>query len=144
VRDGELFVPETILQQPNFLNCDLITLEDSRQVSSTGENNKCFFLHHPNPLHIFKLKKEGELVLFLKYGYFEVGIPKRNEFKLCELRLNEPVEIKINGKTDSSLTSRRERVFKEQFYIFHFLGQFSGCTLLREPFVPMAKKVAHE
>lgn len=144
VRDGQFYLPETILHLPHFQNGDLITLEDSMQQNTSEETNECFYLHHPNPLHIFELKKEEELVLLLKYGYFEVGAPKRNDFKLCELKLNEPVEIKINGKTDASLTSGRERKFKEQFYIFQFLGQFSECTILREPFVPFVKQVPRE
>jgi len=142
VREDELFLPDTLLQQSHFPNCDLITMEDNMLPIKEGEAvNNCFHLHHPNPLHIFQLKMEVELELFLKYGYFEVGIPKRNDFKLCELKLNEPVEIKINGKTDSSMSSGRARMYKEQYYIFNYLGQFTECTILRTPLAPVIKEV---
>lgn len=144
VKDGKLFLPESVSQQPHFQNCDLITLEDSQQESEDAETNRCFYLHHPNPLHIFQLKKEEELVLDLKYGYFEVGTPKRNDFKLCELKLNEPVEIKINGKTDAAMASGRERKFKEQFYIFNYLGEFREAVFLKEPFAPIIKEIPRE
>ena len=42
VRDGELFLPETVLQQPHFLNCDLLTLEVSVQESESEETKQCF------------------------------------------------------------------------------------------------------
>ncbi|MCX6132020.1 MAG: hypothetical protein NTX25_23555, partial [Proteobacteria bacterium] len=63
-----------------------------------------------------------------------VGDPKREDFKLGEVKKGKPIEIKINGKTDFSLTSRRARVFKEQTYIFNYIGDFSECKILKEPF----------
>lgn len=35
-----------------------------------------------------------------------------------------------NRKTDFSMTSGPARVFKEQFYIFELLGEFSECRIL--------------
>ena len=49
--------------------------------------------------------------------------------------------IKINGKTDASLTSRRERMYKEQHYIYENLGTFQQCYLLNEPSDAIIKKV---
>jgi hypothetical protein len=157
VVDNELYLPEKILQDPDFTTCNLITLEDDNPRSfaltnlspakTTGtkeeqNHNRCFSLGNFINLDIFKLKRDHkELELFLQHGYFEVGIPARDNFKLCTLKKNSPVEIKINGKTESSLSARRARQFKEQHYIIDYLGDFRSCKLLREPYDPVIKQV---
>jgi hypothetical protein len=148
--NNELYLPERILNDPNLNNCDLITIEDdnhhdtftlsniscTKVKSSNCEPvyNHCLDLTHPKKLDIFELRNNEEFEIYLNYGHFEVGIPERDNFKLCELEKNKPVEIKINGKTDFSLTSRRARVFKEQEYIFEYLGDFNKCKILKEPY----------
>lgn len=144
LKDGELFLPEAIMENSRFPNCDLITIEDSLNREEDQEVNRCFHLHHPNEIYIFQLKQKEELELHLKYDDFAVGIPKRADFKICDLKEKNPVEIKINGKTDFSMTSGRARVFKEQFYIFEVLGKFSSCQILRNPYPPVPKKVPGE
>lgn len=147
VVDNELYLPEKILQDPGFTACNLITIEDNHLVNVARteyeqESNHCFTLGNFIKLDIFKLKRDHEeLELFLQHGYFEVGIPSRDNFKLCTIKKNSPVEIKINGKTESSLTARRARQFKEQHYIIDYIGDFRSCKLLREPYDPVIKQV---
>ncbi len=163
VTEGQLFLPESIKTNPDARSCDLITIEDDNQpqifpsphlhkekmlyvprLPQPPPSNHCLNLVRPNNLDIFELRLEGELELYLQYGYFDVGIPKRNNFKLCQVKLGEPVEIKINGKIDTSLTAGKERTFKEQHYVFHYLGDFPNATLLREPFEPVQKHVPEQ
>ena len=144
VAEGELYLPESILKNSRFPDCGLISLEDSLNPEEDMETNHCFQLHHPNSLHIFQLKQGEELELHLLYNDFTVGIPKRNDFKICDLKENVPVEIKINGKTDFSMASGRPRVFREQFYVFELLGDFDSCMILRDPFPPVIKKIPGE
>ncbi len=150
--ENELYLPEQILMNPDFKDCDLITIEDDNQdqvASSKYKSilNHCFITTRTTLLDIFEIRMKEEVELHLKYGYFEVGTPKRENFKLCDIKINVPVEIKINGKTDSSLSSRRDRVFKEQLYIFNYLGDFQNCKILKEPhdfkikYVPEDRKV---
>jgi len=150
VISGELFLPEQILSNPDFKTCDLITIEDDNSHNTLTSRdlrfrkiiypnlkpkyNHCFDLSKHNKLDIFEIRNSAEIELYLKYGYFEVGTPERENFKLCELGNNKPIEIKINGKTDFSMSSRRARVFKEQDYIFEYLGDFNKCKILREPY----------
>jgi hypothetical protein len=144
VANGELYLPEHVATHPQFSNCDIITLEDKHPSSApsiSAETNHCFSTARTNPLDIFEIRMKEELELHLKYGYFEVGIPERENFKLCTIKQNSPVEIKINGKTDASLSSRRARVFKEQYYVIEYLGDFSHCKLLKEPFETHIKHV---
>lgn len=150
--DNRLFLPERILEDPNLQTCELITIEDtdsalagdnidSGESAHQPEGHHCFNLHHPNKIDIFELRFDNELELYLQYGHFEVGIPSRENFKLCTLKLNMPVEIKINGKTDFSLTAGRQRTFKEQFYIYEYLGLFTNFSILKEPIEPVIKNV---
>ena len=104
------------------------------------DRNSCFRLSQPNRFAIFELRKQEELELYLQYGYFEVGIPERKNFKLCTIKKQQPIEIKINGKTDFSATSRRERTFKEQHFIIEYVGDFNSCKLLKSPITPHVKQ----
>lgn len=140
VKDHELFLPASMTSKPNFGEADLITLLDDnlppiQSILLTHEKNHCFKLSSMSKLDIFQLKLKEEIELHLRYGYFEVGLPSRKDFKLCEVKVGHPVEIKINGKTESSLSSRRARVFKDQVYIFEYLGDFKQCTLLEQPII---------
>ncbi|MCU7551406.1 hypothetical protein OCK74_19950 [Chitinophagaceae bacterium LB-8] len=157
VLDHELYLPDTIIEDPGFNNCDLITMVDDNPLTSfasTGKqykwaskygynllNNHCFNLGHSREFEIFNIKNDGVLELYLKYGYFEVGIPERGNFKLCDIRKQSPVEIKINGKTDFSLSSRRARVFQEKYYVFEYIGDFNKINLLREPYDHIIKHI---
>jgi hypothetical protein len=153
----ELYLPENILNDPRLMTCDLIMLEDdlapihSQAINMTklngvtsnpkSANVHCLHLDRKCTFDIFEIKHKEHLELHLRYGYFEVGIPTRENFKLCEIREKKPIEIKINGKIESSLTSRRARVFKEQTYIITYLGDFSQSRILKEPFSATLKKV---
>lgn len=140
IQDQQLFLPRTIVDDPSFSGCDLITMEDNNDTGQ-GTPNRCFHFARRNVLDIFELKKGPLIELHLRYDHFEVGMPKRNNFKLCELKNKEPVAIKINGKLDHTLTVGRARTFKEQHYIFEYLGDFDACHLLREPCPPYGKKI---
>ena len=162
--DGQLFLPESVKTNPDVRSCDLITIEDDNQpqifssahlaytkvmaiiprLPQPPPANHCLNLIGPTEIDIFELRLNDELELHLRYGYYDVGIPKRSDFKLCEIRRGKPVEVKINGKTDHSVSKGRDRLFKEQHYVFHYLGDFSSAALLREPFEPTPKHVPAE
>jgi hypothetical protein len=145
VEGGKLYLPQRIREQADFPRCNFISLEDlhprqeevAERTSPTcylglePQRNACLDLTHPRPLHIFQLKGVDEKIeIYLRWGYFEVGEPRRDNIKLAELEAGKSVEIKINGKRDSSLTGRRERLFQEQHFIFEHLGFFTQCSLL--------------
>lgn len=71
-------------------------------------------LFHYDILHL--KTRDGQLELYLHYDYFKIGKPRRDNFKLCNHRLNSPVESKPNGKTDQILTMDAEKVFIKQTY----------------------------
>lgn len=149
VKDEIIHLPETILDQTNFEHSDLIVVIDDnftafQNVIYTKEKNLCFRSKSLNQFDFLQIKLDEKIELYLKPGYFEVGVPMRNEFKICELSLQKPISIKINGKRNFSASSRRERVFVEQDYIFNYLGDFNQVNLVKEQFDPVEKTIPRE
>ena len=148
VLNNELYLPQSILNEPHFDNCTLLTIEDNNnEFHHTLPNiypyktNQCFQQAQHVKLDIFNLQLTTQIEMHLAYGYFEIGIPERENFSLGVLHPHQPMAIKINGKTDASLTDRRERMYKEQHYIYENMGTFRQCYLLKEPSEPIVKKV---
>lgn len=161
VDGSELYLPSSVLEHPDLKTCDMITLEDDMQpqffdaanlartkAMSFGywlETNRFLYTTRPNQFDIFEIRALGESVeINLIPGYFSVGIPERSSFKLCEVHKGKAVEIKINGKTDHSMTRGRARVYREQHYIFHYIGDFKSCKILRDPFEGVDKSVPED
>lgn len=164
LENGTLMLPKPFYT-PELLQSNLIILNDynsSNQLEDIKAKHKRLYkntpheqfynnqiyLQHVNLLgqqkqfEIFNLKKdEQQIEIHLLYDLFKIGEPKRDNFKLCSLEVNVPTEIKINGKLDHSLTSGRERLFKERHYIFHLLGETNTFELLCEPFIGHQKKL---
>lgn len=150
IQNNALYLPESVQEIAGFMQCDLLTIEDDRlplPVPAYSHNrqrftNRCFRLQKSVKADIFRIaRRETGIELHLEYGYFDVGVPERENFKLCNLGLHQPVEILINGKTDHTLSARRERLFKEQSYIIEYCGDFNECFILRPPFSPVCKKI---
>jgi hypothetical protein len=149
VKENVVHLPESILEQPNFERCDLILMIDDnfqsfQNVVYTSEKNLCFRNKSSNKFDFLQIKLDEKIEIYLKPGYFEVGFPERNEFKVCELTIAKPVSIKINGKRDFSLTGRRARTFIEQEYIFNYIGDFTEIIIEKEPFNPVLKSIPVE
>lgn len=133
VLDQALYLPEEISSHPKFENCNLITLTDDnlpplQSVVIDYNKNHCFHLPSSSKLNIFHFKLADELEVHFKYGYYEVGSPTREDFKIADLKKNTPISIKINGKIDA----RRQRSFMEQEYVFDYLGDFRQCFLVKD------------
>lgn len=69
-----------------------------------------------------KFSMKEKLEVHLKWDYWEVGFPTRDNFKICELPLHTPMEININGKRDSSAGAGRARTFVERNFIIEYKG----------------------
>ena len=74
---------------------------------------------------IFKIKKGQVIEFHLNWDEWKIGFPIRENYKLIDLKLNRPVEIKVNGKRDFSMTGRGKRTFYENNYILEYKGIFS-------------------
>ncbi|TKC10896.1 hypothetical protein FA048_12060 [Pedobacter polaris] len=149
VKDDVVYLPDSILDQQNFEQCDLIVIIDDnfhqpQNVVYITEKNLCFKRNSLNKFDFLQLKLDEKIELYLKPGYFEVGDPPRSEFKVCELEKDKPISIKINGKRDFSLTGRRDRTFVEQEYILNYIGDFTDCIIFKEPYPSALKTIPSE
>ncbi len=72
---------------------------------------------------IFKFIKNenGIMEIWLNYAN-SIGLPKRENHKIAELRLGKPIWYKINGKHDFTMTGRKQRSFAEFDYSIEFVG----------------------
>ncbi|MDG1398403.1 MAG: hypothetical protein P8P88_08450 [Polaribacter sp.] len=143
LKDGKLILSK-LDYNTDILNCDLIVLNDYNSESEIKalKQVQYFTLIGKVKFEIFQLKKvDNHIELYLLYDYYEIGEPKRDNFKLCNLEMNTPTEIKINGKLDHSLSSGRERTYKEHCYIFHLIGETDEFELARIPFKGSIKQI---
>ena len=75
---------------------------------------------------IFKIKKSATgFELYLDYSSHSsgIGIPEREDHKLCDLKFQVPVHYRINGKADFTMTGRKKRTFYELDYLMEFIGR---------------------
>lgn len=136
---------EAIELQNKRWNKDLIEFEQKTHGQVWGNLKQVQYMNllgSQRKFQIFQLKlKDGTIELHLLYDLYEIGEPRRDNFKICNLDRNVPIEVKINGKLDHSMTSGRERSYKEHSYIFHLLGQVDEFQLRREPFEGILKQI---
>jgi hypothetical protein len=147
---SQLVIPEKFYS-PDLHTSDILILNDFnaalKSKASEIQNNKINLVQYlnlssPKKYEIFQLKQvDASIELHLNYDLYAIGEPERSNFKLCNLEMNVPVEVKINGKLDHSLTSGRERTFKEHCYIFHLNGTTDNFELKREPFQEVIKQI---
>jgi hypothetical protein len=143
LKDGKLILSK-LDYNTDLLNCDLIILNDFNSESEIKalKQVQYFNLVGKVKFEIFQLKKvDNQIELHLLYDYYEIGEPKRENFKLCNLEMNTSIEIKINGKLDHSLSSGQERTYKEHCYIFHLIGETDEFELARTPFKGSIKQI---
>ena len=145
INKEELFLPEVLLEKKDFQLCEMILLSDnvSSQNSELFVSENQYFLPAPYwRFDNFEIKKN--LDIFLRYNEYEIGIPKRDNFKLATLKPGFPIEIKINGKFDYNMSSGRERTYKDQQFIIIHHGNYKQATILKEPFTAVKKVIPRE
>jgi len=94
-------------------------------------------LHHRSGYEIFWFANRNPVQLALNYSSAYVGDPSRDSFTIAALEKDCPVEVKINGKMDTS----RGRYYKEQCFVFQLLGEFDRCFLLENHASPVYKQL---
>lgn len=76
---------------------------------------------------IFKFRENENQLLDIELDYsnneFYIGIPKRNDHKIAELKLNSPIRYQLNGKSDFTMSGRKQRTFTEYDYVIQYLGK---------------------
>jgi hypothetical protein len=126
--EGKLFLEGSLLEKSEEVRgSDLLVMVDD---ADPAKPSALHFLRtsSANRLEIFKIFGKVPVELHLEWSYFHVGDPSRNHMKLCDLVPGKAYEIRVNGKTDFSLTGRRPRHYLEQIFVVEHLGIFSEYT----------------
>ena len=88
----------------------------------------CYYrLSRSLTFEIFRIEKKlpDSFNLYLNYSEnpLAIGVPERDDHKIAEIKLNKPVRYKLNGKSDFTMTGRKQRTFVEYDYLIEFVGQ---------------------
>lgn len=150
LKEGTISLPIENKNDPQVKNADLIIIQDikgfdpflvnkswdnlrfpkwfknSRKeyLNSVNLQLKGFStLSKPWTFEIFKLRKtdKDSIEVWLKYSDI-IGMPKREDHKIAELKVGKPIRFKINGKDDFTMTGRKQRTFSEFDYILEYIG----------------------
>ena len=93
-----------------------------------NEQAICFYrLSGSLTFEIFRIEKKqpDTFNLYLNYSgnQFAIGVPGRDDHKIAEIKLNKPVRYRLNGKSDFTMTGRKQRTFAEYDYLIEYSGQ---------------------
>lgn len=112
---------DVILPEGDFRSRRDFLIKDNKHFAGLRQ------LSTPKSFELFKICKSGNdtFELFLDYASnaMIIGMPERENHKIGELKKNQPLRYKINGKADFTLTGRKQRTFCEFDYIFEWIGQ---------------------
>lgn len=150
LKDGILSLPIESKNDPKLKNADLIIIQDIKGfdpflVNKSWDNSqfpewfknsrkeylnsvnlqlKGFSIHSkPWTFELFNFRKteNDSIEVWLKYSD-TIGLPKRENHKIAELKVGKPIRFKINGKEDFTMTGRKQRTFTEFDYILEYTG----------------------
>jgi len=132
VKDGTLFLPSSVDGKEDIHQAELIVLLDDirpEQGFASAEDWQLYYfrqINSPRPVEIFRIGKaepDGfELFLDYKDMINTIGHPRREDHKFAELRSGKAVRYRINGKSDFTLSGRKQRHFHEFEYIIKHIG----------------------
>jgi hypothetical protein len=134
-RDKVLYLPEESKKIVDSRDIQLIIIVDSLLSSSEFNTNSKTETYpntialggsiKPRSFEIFNIKRSSKDVfeLFLNYdrNEFAIGIPKRKNHKIAELKPGIFLRYLVNGKSDFTMTGRKQRTYYEYEYIFEDL-----------------------
>ncbi|NCT10394.1 MAG: hypothetical protein GW772_10005 [Flavobacteriia bacterium] len=159
IHDEQLFLPEIVRENTQLNRIQSFIIQDVIHQNYSEKNllierettkilPELFTFNKENNVwnfEIFSIEKTnfGEFELMLKYDTNKsyIGEPNRNDHKLCSLKKGEPVQVSINGKTDFSLTGRRERTYTEYGYIIEYLGDVSKVDFIAPNKIEFVRKI---
>jgi hypothetical protein len=120
----------------------------SRRKFQMENNHSVLGLRHldsPKAFEIFKIgkSKPDAFDMYIDYvpNSMTIGIPERENHKICELRKNRPVRYKVNGKSDFTMTGRKQRSYHEFDYLIEWIGQADKLAFLEPNRIKQTKKI---
>ena len=141
LEDGVLILPLEYKSVVNTKNTEIIIIQDTLQnkkpelnrgpdSSDSGEAIVLNQLGTPKEFEVFRIQRAGKekYEIFIDYNSnaSRIGVPKREYHKICDLSKSKPIRFRTNGKSDFTMTGRKERTFNEFDYIIEMVGRASG------------------
>lgn len=122
---------ESFIVNKNFENLKLPEwYKKSRRDFIIADNRNFYGLNQistPKAFEIFKIQKSDNEVYEVFIDYLSnserIGIPERENHKICNLKQSKPIRYKINGKSDFTMSGRKERTFYEFDFIIEWIGK---------------------
>lgn len=169
LKEDTITLPIECKNDPKVKNADLIIIQDIKGfdpflVNKSWDNSqfperfknsrkeyfnslnpqlKGFSIHSkPWTFEIFELRKtdNDSIEVWLKYSN-TIGIPKRENHKIAELKVGKPIRFKINGKDDFTMTGRKQRTFSEFDYILEYIGTADKIEYKESNKIEMSKAI---
>ncbi|WP_134684381.1 hypothetical protein [Brevibacillus migulae] len=149
VTENDLIIPACDFEHKQVEQSDLIVLADylvndataeSHLLKKQGQRHYLTLKNGAAPYEILRFFQKETFEVHLNYSLFGVGIPKRDNFKLAELKKGSGIRVRINGKLDFSASARRERIYTEHDILMKYYGCMKNCTFVSST-VEFGKKV---
>jgi hypothetical protein len=121
---------------------DVVVLQDkeidvSANMLQDRHTGTCSFLKfgrvwHPD-VHVGFVLQQGEHELELVlHDDPALARPRRGHFPVADLRLNDPVLVSLNHKSDFSMSGRRARTYWYEQFLFTYIGECTSVNLSDE------------
>ncbi len=133
-----LFLPLNSKDKITVNNTELIVIQENLNVRDK-KSNKVFAYQNTKSLNafsFFKFRKinDNQYEWFIDYelNKMKIGIPKRDNHKIFDLEINDTVRYKINGKSDFTMSGRKERTYHEFDFLIKWKGMASSIVFRKE------------
>lgn len=154
-QDNILYLPQEMSKSIESQNVQLIIKVDLVSCSTefdlmnhTGIPERNIMIYgttNQKSFDIFNVKQKDDanFEIFLNYdkNAVSIGIPKRDNHKISEIKPGAPFRYLINGKSDFSMTGRKQRTYYEYEYIFEGLRPVNRIEYLDEKELLVLKKI---
>lgn len=137
VEKDTLFQPAAFESNSRINISDLIIIQHTIDSSFENPEIDLMLLSQLNTLkafEIFKIKKADHDTYTIQLDYVThssfIGIPKRENHKIFDLKQSQPMRYKLNGKSDFTMTRGKERTFHEFYYIIEWTGTAKNIEFL--------------
>lgn len=137
VENETLFLAMEFENNPRLKTADLIIIQHTMNGLNkmpTIDLISLSQLNSPKSYELFKVKKtdHGTYTIELDYAAHSgiIGIPKRENHKVFDMKLSQVMRYKLNGKSDFTLTSGKERTFHEFDFMIEWTGTAKNIEIL--------------
>jgi len=156
IKDQRLFLPNEYKEQINVSRTGTVIIQDI--IGFSGTSAKKDYLKYVKEMDFPSwfadnwTKRFPEIIHFnkqdskLDFDPFTIDIYNKelylkDAYKLCGLKVGEPVRILLNKKCDFSFSGRRERTYLESDYIFQYLGEVDKIEFLSEEKLEVQREI---